>query len=125
MNLVSKKIHAFVLCAAITVAGFAFASSSAFAQAVKLLYEDRAADAKTSEIFEAGPGPFQIRWSATGGKFLVKILDANNLELVSSAPQSRTEDAAAAMTGNMPFEGPGQFRAVVEAAGPWHLRIVQ
>lgn len=125
MTPVSRKIHAFVLCAAIAVAALAFASNSVFAQAVTLLYEDRATDAKTGEIFEAGPGPFEVRWSATGGKFLVKILDANDLELISSAPQSRDGDDAGPMTGNMPFEGPGQFRAVVDASGPWHVRIIQ
>jgi hypothetical protein len=29
------------------------------------------------------------------------------------------------MTGKMPFSGPGTFRAVIQASGPWHVRIIE
>ncbi len=29
------------------------------------------------------------------------------------------------MTGKMPFEGPDTFKILVEASGPWHVRVVQ
>lgn len=125
MNIVSRKIHAFLLVAAISVAAVSFASNSVFAQAVTLLFEDRAADNKAGTIFEAQNGPFEIRWSATGGKFLVKVVDENDLVLLSSAPQQREDASAPPMTGNLPFEGPGKFKMVVEASGPWHVRVIQ
>ncbi|MBO6783096.1 MAG: hypothetical protein JJ899_07475 [Alphaproteobacteria bacterium] len=121
MSLVQRKIHALVLAFAMAIALGSFAVSGAIAQTT-LLYEDRAADAKVGEVFEAD-GRFEIRWSATGGKFLVKVVDQNDIELISSAPQSR-EDDAGPMTGNMPFTGPGNFKIVVEASGPWHVRVV-
>ena len=125
MNLVYRKIHALILMAAIVVAVASFASTNAFAQVVTLLYEDRSADSQVGTEFEAGNGPFEIRWSASGGKFLVKLVDGNDLELISSAPQSREDDAAGPMTGKMPFEGPGTFKILVEASGPRHVRVVQ
>lgn len=125
MTLVSRKIHAFLLIAAISVAAVSFASNSVFAQVVTLLFEDRSTDSKTGTVFEAQNGPFEIRWSATGGKFLVKVVDENDLTLLSSAPQNRTDASSPPMTGNLPFEGPGKFKMVVEASGPWHVRVIQ
>lgn len=118
-----RNIHAIVLTLAIVVALAAIAASNATAQVTELLFEDRAADAKEGEFFEA-EGRFEIRWTATGGQFLVKLLDQNNIELISSAPQSREGDDSPPMTGKMPFAGPGTFKAVVQASGPWHVRIV-
>lgn len=94
MNLVYRKIHALILMAVIVVAVASFASTNAFAQVVTLLYEDRSADSQVGTEFEAGNGPFEIRWSASGGQFLAKLADGNDLELISSEPQSREEDAA-------------------------------
>lgn len=122
MKLIYRNIHALVLTLAITVALVSFASSSALAQTT-LLYEQRSADSQQGDLFEAN-GAFQIRWTASGGQFLVKLLDQNNIELISSAPQSREESDAPPMTGNMPFAGPGNFKVVIEASGPWHVRIV-
>lgn len=121
MSLFHRKLHALVLTAALAIALVSVATTSVFAQTT-LLFEDRAADVKTSTEF-AAKGPFEIRWSATGGKFLVKIVDKNDIELISSAPQSR-EDDQGPMTGKLPFTGPGVFKIVVEAAGPWHVRVV-
>jgi len=73
--------------AAIVVAVASFASTNAFAQVVTLLYEDRSADSQLGTEFEAGNGPFEIRWSASGGKFLVKLVDGNDLELPPLALQ--------------------------------------
>lgn len=125
MQLVYHKIHALILMAALAVAVASFASTNALAQVVTLLYEDRSADAQVGSEFEAGNGPFEIRWSASGGKFLVKLLDNNDLELISSAPQSREDAESGPMTGKMPFEGPGNFKIAVDASGPWHVRVVQ
>lgn len=125
MTLITRKIHALVLTAAIGVATVAFASNSVFAQAVTLLHEDRGNDSKTGAVFESMKGPFEIRWSATGGSFLVKVIDENDLTLISSAPQERKDASAPPMTGNMPFEGPGKFKLVVDGSGPWHIRVIQ
>lgn len=123
MSLAYRKLHALILAAALAVAAISFASTSSFAQVVELLYEQRSADSKEGDLFASKQG-FEVRWTATGGKFLVKILDANDIELASSAPQSR-EDDQGPMTGKMPFPGRGEFKIQVEASGPWHVRIVE
>ena len=88
MNTLYRKIHTLILLAAVTAAIASFASTGAFAQVDNLLHEDRSADAKVGSEFEAEPDPFEICWSATGGKFLVKVVDGNDLELISSTPAS-------------------------------------
>ena len=125
MNLLSRKIHAFLLIAAICVAAVSFASNSVFAQVVTILFEERDADSKTTAVFEAQNGPFEIRWSATGGGFLVKVLDDKDSSLVSSQPQERKDAGDPPMTGNLAFEGPGTFKLGVVAGGPWHIRVIQ
>lgn len=123
MSLIHRRIHALVLATALAIAAVSFAASDSFAQVTQLLYEQRDADAKVGDVFTAKEG-FEIRWTATGGKFLIKVLDTNDIELASSAPQSR-EDDQGPMTGKMPFTGRGEFKIQVEASGPWHVRVVE
>lgn len=124
MNLVYRKIHALVLMATIAVAVVSFASTNAFAL-FTLLYEERSADSKVGAEFEAERGPFEIRWSATGGQFLLKVVDTDDNVVVASPPQSRKDAESGPMIGKLPFEGPGTFKIDVQASGPWHVRIVQ
>ena len=100
------------------------AANSVHAQVINLLFEARAADAKVGEEFEALNGPFEIHWSATGGKFLVKVLGENGQPKIASDPQPRL-DTEPPMTGKMSFSGPGKLKMVVEASGPWHVRVIQ
>lgn len=99
-------------------------TTDAVAQATKLVFEQRSQDAVVTDSFEV-TGPFEIRWTATGGKFLVKVLDADSeKEVISSPPQAR-ENEDAPMTGSLPFTGPDTFKLGVEASGPWHIRVVE
>ncbi len=123
INGLFRNIHTTVLTIAFAAVLVAIAATGSTAQVTQLLFEDRAADTKEGSLFEA-KGRFEIRWTATGGQFLVKLIDQNGIELISSAPQTREGDEAAPMTGKLPFAGPGTFKAVTQASGPWHVRIV-
>ena len=124
MNILHSKIHALVLTAALAVAMVSFAANSAYAQVINLLFEDRAADVKIGEEFEALNGPFEIRWSATDGKITVRLLGPDGQPKIAGDPQSRLDDEPP-MIGKMSFAGPGKFKIAVDASGPWHIRVVQ
>ena len=121
MHSLFKNIHAIILTLAFAVAIACFSTSGAFAQATKLLFEKRSADNDLTEFFPAEFG-FEVRWRATGGQFLIKVIDENDKELATSAPQTRDEDASP-MVGSLPIAGRGNFKLQVVASGPWHVRV--
>ncbi|MBT5569621.1 MAG: hypothetical protein HOJ90_00220 [Alphaproteobacteria bacterium] len=87
-----RQKSALVLTAALAVAMVSFAANSAYAQVINLLFEDRAADVKIGEEFEALNDPFEIRWSATGGKITVRLLGPDGQPKIAGDPQSRLDD---------------------------------
>jgi len=125
MQSLFRNIHAVVLTLAFVVAIAGFSASGAIAQATKLVFEERSADSKVAQEFETN-GRIEISWRATGGKFQFTVLDpTNDSKLIASAPQSRDGDDAPPMVGKLPFSRPGKLKFQVEAAGPWHIRVVE
>lgn len=125
MQSLSKNIHTIILTLAIAVAIAGFAASGAIAQATKLVFEERASDSKVAQVFET-TGRVEIAWRATGGAFQLTVLDPkDDSKLVATAPQSRDNDDAPPMVGKLPFSRPGPMKFQIEAAGPWHVRVVQ
>ncbi|MBS29239.1 MAG: hypothetical protein CL566_10020 [Alphaproteobacteria bacterium] len=90
MQSLYRNIHAIVLTTAFAVAIAAFSASGAFAQATKLVFEERTSDSKTAVEFET-EGRIEISWRATGGQFKVTVVDLANDDgpLIASAPQKR------------------------------------
>lgn len=126
MHSLYRNIHAIVLTTAFAVAIAAFSASGAFAQATKLVFEERASDSKTAVEFET-QGRVEISWRATGGQFKVTVVDPANNDnpLIASAPQKRDGADSPPMVGKMPFARPGTLKLKIDASGPWHVRVVE
>ena len=125
MHSLSKNIRAIILTLAFAVAIAGFSASGAFAQATKLVFEERNADVKVLKEFETN-GRIEISWRVTGGQFQLTVLDpANDSKLISSPPQSREGDESPPMVGELPFSRPDKRKFQVQASGPWHIRVIE
>lgn len=124
MTILHRKIHAFLLTAAIVVAAVALSASGTIAQE-KVVWSLGSTDNHTSEVIST-TGPVEVRWRATGGQFQMSAVDGTTgVTIVAGPPQERVDATEPAMVGGITTLRGGDIKFVIQASGPWFARAVQ
>ncbi|MBO6782083.1 MAG: hypothetical protein JJ899_02245 [Alphaproteobacteria bacterium] len=88
----------------------------------QVIFQIEGKNARTTGAFRA-QGKFEVRWTARGSTFLVRLLDDEDTILDSSDLQTRGD--VKPKVGKLVNRGPGLFKLSIEATGPWRVRVLK